>query len=96
MVGAAVEGAGVTRVGRPGVEEELSCGALVTILDEYECSSVPVHLVYVKQGLMPLKVRAFLDWMAPRLRSSLKEGTPNSSLNAAGQVSLPVDGELGA
>ena len=33
---------------------------------------MPVHLVYVKQGLLPLKVRAFPDWMTPRLRQRLK------------------------
>lgn len=75
VIEAAVRGVGVARIGRTGVEKELSCGALVTVLDEYECSSVPVHLVYLKQGLMPLKVRSFLDWMAPRLRSKLKDGT---------------------
>jgi hypothetical protein len=34
---------------------------------------MPVHLIYVRQGLLPLKVRAFLDWMTPRLREKLKE-----------------------
>ena len=38
-----------------------------------ECATPPLHLVYVKQGLMPLKVRAFIDWMAPRLKQELSE-----------------------
>jgi hypothetical protein len=33
----------------------------------------PVHLIYALQGLLPLKVRVFIDWMAPRLRRSLKD-----------------------
>jgi hypothetical protein len=32
---------------------------------------MPVNLVYPDQGLLPLKVRAFLDWSAPRLRAQL-------------------------
>jgi hypothetical protein len=32
---------------------------------------MPVSLVYPDQGLLPLKVRAFLDWSAPRLRARL-------------------------
>jgi DNA-binding transcriptional LysR family regulator len=69
---AATRGFGLTRIGRTGVDRELESGALKTVLDEYECASIPLHLVYLKQGLMPLKVRAFIDWMAPRLREKLK------------------------
>lgn len=76
-VQAAVRGLGIARVGSYHVEEELRSGSLVRILEEYECTSVPVHLVYIKQGPLPLKVRAFLDWMTPRLRTRLEE------LNAA-------------
>jgi DNA-binding transcriptional LysR family regulator len=31
------------------------------------------ELLYVKQGLLPLKVCAFVDWMTPRLRQALKD-----------------------
>ena len=55
------------------IEQEIRSGALVRILEEYECTSIPVHLIYVKQGRLPLKVRAFLDWMTPRLRKKLNE-----------------------
>jgi DNA-binding transcriptional LysR family regulator len=71
----------LARKGRPGVARapsyqvlnELKTGALVSILDEYDGRTFPVHLVYVRQGLLPLKVRAFLDWMTPRLREALRE-----------------------
>lgn len=72
-IDAAVRGVGVTRMARSGAENELRSGALTTILDDFECSSIPIHLVYVKQGLLPLKVRAFIDWMTPRLRQKLQE-----------------------
>ena len=70
---AAMRGFGLARIGRTGIDRELESGALKTVLDEYECVSLPLHLVYVKQGLMPVKVRSFIDWMAPRLRDKLKQ-----------------------
>ncbi|TIS32928.1 MAG: LysR family transcriptional regulator, partial [Mesorhizobium sp.] len=31
----------------------------------------PVHLVHAGQGLLPVKLRAFLDFAAPRLKERL-------------------------
>ena len=53
--------------------DPLRSGKLVPILCNCDPWSAPVHLVYVRQGLLPLKVRAFLDWMTPRLRQKLKD-----------------------
>ena len=72
-VTAAVRGVGIIRVPLYQVAKELGSGALVTLFDGYESQSFPVHLVYRQQGLLPLKVRAFIDWMTPRLRRSLKD-----------------------
>jgi DNA-binding transcriptional LysR family regulator len=44
---------------------------LVEILPDYQMKAMPVQIVYVKQGLLPLKVRAFIDWITPRLRKKL-------------------------
>jgi hypothetical protein len=52
---------------------QLKSGELVPILCQCDTMRIPVHLVYVRQGLLPLKVRAFLDWMTPRLRHKLKD-----------------------
>jgi len=70
---AAVQGLGVVRLPNFMIPRELKSGALVEILADYAPKPFPVHLVYVKQGMLPLKVRAFLDWMTPRLRQALKE-----------------------
>ena len=43
------------------------------ILEDYEIDPFPVHLLYVRQGLIPLKLRVFLDWITPRLREQLKD-----------------------
>lgn len=68
---AAVRGLGVLKALDFLVAEELRAGSLVRLEDGPEQAPLPVHLVYPNQGLLPLKVRAFLDWTAPRLRTSL-------------------------
>lgn len=70
---AAVQGLGITRVPNFMITDELGSGALVEILADYAPEPFPVHLIYMKQGLLPLKVRAFIDWMTPRLRQRLAE-----------------------
>lgn len=71
-VAAAVCGIGLTRALNFQVAEHLVSGALIAVLGDYSSRTLPVHLVYAKQGLMPLKVRAFLDFAGPRLRQKLQ------------------------
>jgi len=70
---AAIRGLGITRLPSFIVDEHLRSGALIEILEDYAADPMPVHLIYAKQGPLPLKVRAFLDWMGPRLRNKLAE-----------------------
>jgi DNA-binding transcriptional LysR family regulator len=70
---AAKKGLGIARVPNFMVPDDLRTGSLVEVLAAYAPKPFPVHIVYMKQGLMPLKVRAFIDWMSPRLRQALKE-----------------------
>lgn len=70
---AALRGAGVIRAPRYQVAGDLQSGALISLFEAYESQSFPVHLIYARQGLLPLKVRVFIDWMVPRLRRTLKE-----------------------
>jgi DNA-binding transcriptional LysR family regulator len=44
---------------------------LELVLEDFEPEPWPVHIVYLGQGLLPLKLRAFLDFATPRLRASL-------------------------
>ena len=70
-IDAAIAGAGLTRVLSYQVEAALAAGTLVSALKRFEPPAVPVSLVYTNQRRLPLKVRAFLDFAAPRLRARL-------------------------
>lgn len=73
VVQAALRGVGVLKVFDYMVADELRSGALVLLKEEHAHTPVPVHLIYPNQGLLPLKVRAFLDWTVPNLRSELQK-----------------------
>jgi DNA-binding transcriptional LysR family regulator len=70
-VDAAVAGLGVTRVLSYQAAEALSAGTLALALQDFEPPPSPVSLVYAGQGLLPQKLRAFLDFAAPRLKARL-------------------------
>ncbi|MBM3550080.1 MAG: LysR family transcriptional regulator [Alphaproteobacteria bacterium] len=70
-VDAAVAGLGVTRLLSYQVEAALVAGQLRLLLDRVEPPSVPVQLVSVEGRHAPARVRAFLDFAAPRIRARL-------------------------
>ena len=72
-IDAAIAGLGITRVLSYQVATAIRAGALAIALPEFEPSPWPVSLVFAGQGLLPLKLRAFLDFAAPRLRERLAE-----------------------
>ena len=69
-IAASMASAGITRVLSYQVAAAVNAGALRLILRPFEPEPLPVHLVYGGQSLLPLKLRAFLDFAAPRLRTS--------------------------
>jgi DNA-binding transcriptional LysR family regulator len=70
-VEAAIAGAGITRVMSYKMEAARRSGKLVLILEGFEQAPWPVHIVYAERKPAPLKLRAFLDWAAPRLKARL-------------------------
>lgn len=70
-VDAAASGLGITRVMSYQAKPAVEAGLLVSLLEEFEQEASPVHLAHLSQGLMPLKLRTFLDFAAPRLRTVL-------------------------
>jgi len=70
-IDAAIEGVGLTRVLSYQIERAVKAGVLVTTLKRFEPAPTPISLVYPSQRRLPLNVRAFLDFAAPRLRTRL-------------------------
>ncbi len=70
-VDAAIAGVGLTRVLSYQAATAVKAGALAIVLKKYEPAPLPVSLVYTRQPLMPAKLRAFLDYAAPRLKTRL-------------------------
>lgn len=74
-IDAAVAGVGITRVLCYQAAAAARAGALVPILEDIEPPALPVNLVHTGERLLPLKLRAFLDFAAPRVRAHLAEAT---------------------
>jgi DNA-binding transcriptional LysR family regulator len=74
-IDAAVGGVGVARLLSYQIENARRAGLLAVILREFERAPIPVSLVYASQGRLPLKLRAFLDFAAPRLRGRLDQAS---------------------
>jgi DNA-binding transcriptional LysR family regulator len=70
-VDAAIAGAGLTRVLSYQAAAAVRAGTLAIVLEPFEPAPLPVNLVFNRQQVLPLKLRAFLDFATPRLRSRL-------------------------
>ena len=66
---AAVAGQGITRALAYQVADEVRDGRLQILLSEHEPPPLPVHLVYPAGRAAAGKVRAFVQFAAPRLRA---------------------------
>ncbi|GAB3254877.1 LysR family transcriptional regulator [Chitinimonas naiadis] len=72
-VDAAVAGVGLTRVLSYQMANAKRAGNLKIMLEAFESPPLPVSLVHAGQGVLPLKLRAFLDFATPRLKARLLE-----------------------
>lgn len=70
-VDAAISGLGITRVLSYQVANALQAGALASVLGEFDPAPWPVSLVFAERRLVPQKLRALLDFAAPRLKARL-------------------------
>jgi DNA-binding transcriptional LysR family regulator len=67
-IAAAMLGVGVVRVLSYQVADAVRAQSLRIVLEEFESAALPVSLVHTGQAPLPLKLRAFLDFVTPRLR----------------------------
>ncbi|NIZ14021.1 LysR family transcriptional regulator [Phaeobacter sp. HF9A] len=70
-IDAAVDGLGVTRVLSYQAAAAIKSGRLLRLLQAFEPAPWPVHLMYEPRALIPQKLRAFLDFAAPRITASM-------------------------
>lgn len=71
-IAAAEMGDGITIALSYMVANHVREGRLVTVLDNVTPPPVPVHLVYPQNRLIAPKLRAFVDFVTPRLRDTLE------------------------
>ncbi|MDX8442598.1 LysR family transcriptional regulator [Mesorhizobium australafricanum] len=70
-IDAAIAGLGLTKVLSYQADAAVRAGALRMVLEPFEPPPWPVSLVHAGQGRLPVKLRAFLDFAAPRLKERL-------------------------
>jgi DNA-binding transcriptional LysR family regulator len=68
---AARAGIGITVAFSYHVAESIKSGELTPVLQDFQPSPRPVSFVYSPNRFMPVKLRAFLDFAQPRLKSRL-------------------------
>jgi DNA-binding transcriptional LysR family regulator len=71
-IDAAILGAGITRVLSYQIAGALKAESLVAVLRKFELPPLPVSFIYTGQRLLPLKLRAFMDFAVPSLRARLQ------------------------
>jgi DNA-binding transcriptional LysR family regulator len=79
-IDAAIAGVGIVRALSYQIAQAAGNGTLIAALEAFEPAPVPVSLVYAGQGLLPLKLRAFLDFASPRLKARLSDFADVSGL----------------
>jgi DNA-binding transcriptional LysR family regulator len=76
VIEAALNGLGIARAMSYPIREAIAAKTLRVVLEEYELPPAPISLVYPAQRLLPLKLRAFMDYAAPRLRAMMEPPKP--------------------
>lgn len=69
---AAVSGLGLARMLDYQVDHERRAGRLKLVLEAFRQPPKPIHLIYEAGSHLPLKIRAFLDFAAPRLKQAMR------------------------
>ena len=70
-IAAATLGVGLIRVLSYQIADAVRAQSLRVVLEQFESAPLPVSLVHTGQAPLPLKLRAFLDFVTPRLRERI-------------------------
>ncbi|KPU57325.1 bacterial regulatory helix-turn-helix, lysR family protein [Pseudomonas fluorescens] len=66
---ACLGGFGLIQAPRMGMQQYLQNGDLVEVLPQFNAPSMEASLLYARQRHLPLRVRAFMDWLGEVIRS---------------------------
>lgn len=69
---AAVSGLGLTRMLDYQIDLQRRNGSLKLVMESFRSPPKPVHLIYEAGRHLPLKIRTFLDFAAPRLKQAMR------------------------
>lgn len=83
-VRASLRHVGVTRLLHYQVADAVQARSLQIVLERFEPEPAPVSLVHSERGQMPIKMRRFMDFAVPRLRSVLLELGEAGNQSASG------------
>ncbi len=72
-IDATVAGVGLTCTLSYQIADAIKAGRLAVVLRKFEPPPVPVSLIYVQESRITAKLRAFIDYAAPRLRARLTD-----------------------
>jgi DNA-binding transcriptional LysR family regulator len=72
-IAAAVAGLGLAQTTCYQAEQGVREGKLKILMESFECARTPISLVHASHRLLPLKLRAFIDFAAPRLSERIHE-----------------------
>ncbi|AWK89254.1 LysR family transcriptional regulator [Azospirillum thermophilum] len=85
----ALLGLGLARLAEFHIRADLAAGRLVSVLDEAMADSEAFHALYLGRERAPRRIRAFLDFMTPRLRAMLAGTAPGAPATSASPGSPP-------
>lgn len=68
--GACLGGFGLIQAPLNGMQKHLDNGEMVAVLPQFNAPSMTVSLLYARQRHLPLRVRAFMDWLANTIQST--------------------------
>lgn len=69
---AATAGLGLTQMLDYQIDAQRRSGSLSLVLESFRAPPKPVHLIYEAGTYLPLKVRTFVDFAAPRLKRAMR------------------------
>ncbi len=72
-IDAGLAGAGIIQAMSYQVVEYVRSNRMTIVLDGFRTAPRPVHLVYDRRSRLPLKLRAFVDFVVPHLRERLTQ-----------------------